>query len=187
MLFPSESQASRRVVRMGIRATALRFLSIVATASVVTGGVSAGALADERAAPTQSDASFVTFVDKCFDVRGGSTGNSANLIQYTCSGAANQKFDIVPTSDGRVEIRTFAGKCLDVRGASTSNSTEIIQYTCSGAVNQKFWVDSIGNNQVRIRTFADKCLDVQGGSGGNSAKIIQYSCTGDYNQRFMIR
>ncbi|MGW3495725.1 RICIN domain-containing protein [Streptomyces sp. NPDC001020] len=126
-----------------------------------------------------------TFVNKCLDVRGSSTANSAPIIQFHCTGNANQRFRFVPVKLGtspQYEIRTFANKCLDVRGGSTANSAPIIQFHCTGNANQRFRVHG-PQSGYEIRTFANKCLDVRGGSTANSAPIIQFHCTGNADQR----
>jgi hypothetical protein len=75
----------------------------------------------------------------CLDVNGGTTANSATIIQWTCNGAANQTFQLNLVS-GKVYrlIATHSGKCVDVVSASTADGTRLIQYTCGSGTNQRF-------------------------------------------------
>ena len=61
---------------------------------------------------------------KCLDIRGASTEDWANVIQYGWHGGDNQLFKLVPATDEPGYYWIFAkhsGKCLDVEGASTEN------------------------------------------------------------------
>lgn len=73
--------------------------------------------------------------------RAPATDDYTPIIQYTCTGADNQRFKVAAVANGQVEVRTFAGKCLDVKAASPDDYTSIIQYSCTSAYNQRFWID----------------------------------------------
>jgi len=73
------------------------------------------------------------------DVNGGSTANSAGIIQWNCNGAANQTFqlNLVSAKVYRL-IATHSGKCVDVASASTADAARLIQFTCGSGTNQRF-------------------------------------------------
>ena len=76
---------------------------------------------------------------KCLDIEGGSTANSAHLIQFDCNDQSNQRFRFERIVDNVYEIRAVhSNKCLDVEGASNANGAHVIQFTCNGQANQRF-------------------------------------------------
>ncbi|MDH6580269.1 RICIN domain-containing protein [Kitasatospora sp. MAP5-34] len=82
-----------------------------------------------------------TFAGKCLDVWDGRADDGTNLIQYTCTGQANQHFKTVKVDNSpMVEIHTFADKCLDVWDASYNDGIGIIEYTCTHQPNQRFMI-----------------------------------------------
>lgn len=166
-----------KVNRLSGRLARLALGALVAGLSLV---VTAGT------AQAQGGYRFLAFADKCVDVYGANTGNDVPIIQWTCNGQANQRFEIRDAGNGLVEIHTFANKCLDVRGANDGDGVPIIQYQCTGNYNQRFRIAAVGNGQFEFHTFADKCFDVYGGSSDDGKNIIQYHCTGQFNQKFRI-
>ncbi|MEW9527515.1 RICIN domain-containing protein [Microbispora sp. NPDC049125] len=120
--------------------------------------------------------------NKCLDIQAGSPANSANLIQYDCTGAANQKFRLVRVSGNDFEIRPthVTGKCLDIQGGSTSEGARVIQYDCSGSSNQRFELTNGGSslNNIKPRHVFNMCFDVPSASTANSVNIIQFPCKG---------
>jgi hypothetical protein len=76
---------------------------------------------------------------QCLDIRGASTDEGGQAIQAPCSGAENQKFQLVSAGHGRYSIGAKHSRlCLDVRGGGNADGTPIIQYHCHGGPNQKF-------------------------------------------------
>ena len=65
-----------------------RVLAVLAIAASAVTAIPA--TATSAAADTSYE--IRTFVNKCLDVRGGSTANSAPIIQFQCTGRANQRF-----------------------------------------------------------------------------------------------
>ncbi|MGL5859354.1 MAG: RICIN domain-containing protein [Angustibacter sp.] len=130
-------------------------------------------------------------VGKCLDVRGASQSNSAQVIQFDCTGNPNQRFRLDRIVGSTYRIRAVhSNKCLDVRGASQSNGAQVVQFTCTGSPNQQFRLldDSAptvpGFNSRIQAVHSGKCVDVRGSSNANSADVIQFTCTGSPNQRF---
>lgn len=124
---------------------------------------------------------------KCVDVVQASTANAAEIIQYTCSGASNQRFELRDLGNGYHNlVAQHSGKCLDVSNASTADNAAVIQYTCGSGTNQQWQLRPVsGSSRVEIvARHSGKCLDVVGQSSANGARLQQYSCWGGANQRW---
>jgi hypothetical protein len=124
---------------------------------------------------------------KCLDVSGGSTDNGTPIIQWDCSGADNQAWNLRPYG-GYVEIVARNGKCLDVSGESTDNGAAVIQWDCHQGNNQLWDTRRIGNGYMQIiNVNSGKCLDVSGASPDNGAYVIQWECYDAANQYWSPR
>ena len=126
---------------------------------------------------------------KCADVLEASTANAAEIIQYTCTGAANQQWELRDLGNGYYNIvARHSGKCLDVNNASTADNAPVIQYTCGTGANQQWRLRPVsGTGYVEIvARHSGKCLDVSGQSTANGARIQQYDCWGGANQRWDV-
>jgi hypothetical protein len=132
---------------------------------------------------------------KVLDVKGGSTEDSVEIIQYDWHGGANQKWRFVPLhgdDEGYFEIASVnSGKCLDVNGGSTDRGTQIIQYHWKGQgiKNQQWKLTSLDSSDsiYKIECKHSKLvLDVKEGSLSNETDIIQWDWHGGSNQRWII-
>ena len=147
---------------------------------VLAAAILPGAAA-QAAVPAAGVQITVGHSNKCLNVQGASTANSAKIVQYTCSATAtNDKFKLVPKGAGNYWIQGIgSGKCFNVQGNSTANSAAIIQYTCATSLNTLWKVQEVPDKPTirLVSASSGKCLNVQGGSTANSAAIIQYTCT----------
>jgi cytochrome c len=125
---------------------------------------------------------------KCLDVGQFSKDPGAPIIQFSCTGADNQKWTIKDTGKGAHEITVaHSGMCMDVFGASNDDATPIVQYPCNGQANQRFLI-SEANGVVRITSVSSsKCLDIEGGVTTDLAKLIQFACGDRPNQQFRLK
>ncbi|SER78675.1 RICIN domain-containing protein [Actinokineospora terrae] len=127
--------------------------------------------------------------DKCLDVAGASLDGGANVIQWTCHGGDNQKWQLVlvESYDIYQVVSAGSGKCLDVTGASTDNGAQVIQWDCSGDTNQQWQLIPRTDNGYELQAVhSSKCLDVTGASTEDGAKVIQWECSGNDNQAWSI-
>jgi ricin-type beta-trefoil lectin protein/glycosyl hydrolase family 43 len=124
---------------------------------------------------------------KCLDVTSGSTANGTAVKQFTCNGAANQRWQPVDAGGGFVRLLAgHSGKCLDVTSGSTADRATVNQFSCNGGTNQQFQLQDAGGGFVRIvARHSGKCLDVSGGATTDGAALIQFTCSGGTNQQFM--
>jgi hypothetical protein len=74
---------------------------------------------------------------RCADVLGASVDNGAPVVQWDCSGAPNETFQLRPVLDptgadtGYVQIvAAHSGKCLDVIGGATNEGAPVQQWDC---------------------------------------------------------
>ena len=76
------------------------------------------------------------------DVASGSSDNGANLLQYACNGANNQRFRKQYASDGSFSlVAKQGGKCVEVADAAADDGGDIRMWTCSGKTNQ-LWTEA---------------------------------------------
>jgi hypothetical protein len=125
---------------------------------------------------------------KCVDVVSASTANAAEIVQYTCGGAANQQWELRNLGNGYHNLVVqHSGKCLDVNNAATADGAAIIQYTCGSSTNQQWQLRSVSGGYVEIvARHSGKCLDVPASSTANSTRLKQYPCNGGANQRWTL-
>jgi len=79
----------------------------------------------------------------CFDVRGFGTEDGTAVIQYPCSGGANQKWTY--KSDKTLRPASAPEKCLDVWMGNNENGAGLVIATCHGKSNQTWNIKSNGN------------------------------------------
>jgi len=101
----------------------------------------------------------------CVEVGGWSKSPGGAVIQWPCTGGANQKWTFRTDSRGYYEIRNVhSGLCMDVAGFG-SNGARIIQWPCNGATNQRWHIQTF----YEFRTFRAQhnfqVLDVPYNSG----------------------
>lgn len=118
----------------------------------------------------------------CANVKGGSTANSALVIQYQCTpGYDNQNWRFVPLSNGFYRVvAVHSNKCLHVAGGSRADSANVIQSACiGGAANQEWRLEPVSPGAELYLLQARhslKCLNVPRASGANGVPLIQYTC-----------
>ena len=129
---------------------------------------------------------------KPFGVDGGSTANSAGIIQYIDDGDSDQLWRLADAGSGYFNlINVKSGLALDDPSGSTANGTQLQQYAISGTgnSNQQWKVTSAGGGFYTIvNRTSGLGVDLSGGSLANSTKIQQYaiSGTGNYGQNWQF-
>jgi hypothetical protein len=126
---------------------------------------------------------------KALDVSGRSTADGANVLQYTYSGATNQKWILTDVGGGfyRLSPSHASTKALDVASCSTSSGANVQIYNYWGGSCQQWLItkNSSGYYQVASRN-SKMCLDIAGASMDNSANLQQWGCTGVTCQQFLF-
>jgi galactose oxidase len=123
----------------------------------------------------------------CFDIASGSTAANAPMIQWGCSGSANQLFTLLPSSTGgSYQLQSVnSGMCLDLSGGTTTSGTQVTQAPCAN-VNHQQW--SISNATVPSSWTAVTPLTVNpiGVANLPNGKLMTWSAYDLYNYEIDI-
>ncbi|WP_052708982.1 MULTISPECIES: RICIN domain-containing protein [unclassified Streptomyces] len=114
------------------------------------------------------------YVNKCLDVRGGSSSNGTPIQMWDCLGNVNQSWRIA--SDGTIRA---VGKCLDVQGGRTGNGTPVQIYDCNGTGAQQWRTRPDG---AIVNPQSGRVLDVRGYDTANGALVQIYDFANTANQ-----
>ena len=126
--------------------------------------------------------------EKCLDVPEWSTNDGTPVVQWTCNGGDNQRWNLETGSDGYSRlVALHSGKCLDVSGASTEDRADIIQWQCHGGQNQQWRVEVVPGGYQLVAPHSGKCVDVRGEATTDGAQVIQWTCNGGANQTWILR
>jgi hypothetical protein len=124
---------------------------------------------------------------KCLDVPGSSTSWGTALIQYTCGGTANQKFQFVAVPGGYEIVNQNSGLGLDITGSSLTPGARLIQWPYAGNRNEIFTVTNLGDGSFTIQpNHSGQYLDVAGSSTTDGASVLQWAYTGGANQKWIL-
>jgi hypothetical protein len=124
---------------------------------------------------------------QCMDVGGMSQADNAPIVQWPCSGTANQRFRITPASGHPGKFKLVAEhskKCVDI---NIFNSN-VAQWSCNPYDQQVFNVRAEGSVTVTLRSKFHNygwCIDVPGASR-ELVQLIEYPCHGGANQLWHI-
>ncbi|PSL46200.1 putative secreted protein (Por secretion system target) [Chitinophaga niastensis] len=126
---------------------------------------------------------------KVLDVKGSSTNNSANIIQYDYLAGASQQWRVAdPSSSGYFNIINHnSSKEVDDPSASLVNGTDMIQYAPNGGTNHQWQIVDLGTGYYKILNRASGlALDDSASSTINGTNIIQYTYGGGNNQQWQF-
>ncbi|GAA1829540.1 glycosyl hydrolase family 95 catalytic domain-containing protein [Agromyces salentinus] len=126
---------------------------------------------------------------KVMDVEWASTNDGAPVIQWSWSGASNQRWQLVPGHDGSFRIRSQrSGKVLDNPATSMADGTRLDQWADGFSPNQ-WWraVPADGGGHRLVNVASGHCLDVLDGSTADGARLVQRAIdAGSESQRWRI-
>ncbi|OSH00790.1 autotransporter adhesin [Bifidobacterium adolescentis] len=123
------------------------------------------------------------------DVAGGSKKDGGNVLIYTATGGANQKWRVSHDSKGYVTLSNVnSGKVLDVAGGSARNGANALQYSSNGGRNQK-WVAVRSGSSYRLVSAMSQSLvlDVAGWSTKNGTNVDVWTSNGGANQQWKFK
>lgn len=127
---------------------------------------------------------------KAIAVRGASSADGAQVVQYSYTAAAPHN-DLIYIEQARPgdPVRLKAAhsyKCLAVEGASLAQGAFVNQYNCTyDTIDNDVWwerpvaVQTGSTIKVRfeyVNVRSGLCLTVQGASTANNARLLQYPC-----------
>ncbi|WP_157497212.1 family 43 glycosylhydrolase [Hahella ganghwensis] len=122
----------------------------------------------------------LSFSQRCADVKGRSSAQGADLIQWDCRGEDHQTFLYESLGDKYAQLRaSHSDLCLDVSERSLANGANVIQWPCHGGSNQQWIRELQGNNTFQLRNrHSGKCLDLYRWDNRNGASLRQWDCNG---------
>ncbi|MDB4995718.1 MAG: Ricin lectin [Myxococcaceae bacterium] len=114
----------------------------------------------------------------CLDVAGGSTTAGANVQQYTCIGAAAQKWTVDRLASGAIALRAaVSNMCLAVLGNAATPGANVEQQPCDGGPAQSWTLRAVGlGNYELVHAGTTTCLDVAGGSTAPGGNVAEWTC-----------
>jgi hypothetical protein len=127
---------------------------------------------------------------KCLDIAGGSTSNSAGLIQSGYAGSNSQKWKILQVSAGKYKIiNANSGKGLDVPMGWTWDGNGVQQYDFNGGTNQQWSFTPSGTGFYKFSPTSNlnASLNVRSNSTADGAPIEQWTWnSGWYSEQWAI-
>ena len=138
---------------------------------------------------------------KCADVEGSNLNSGARVLQWPCTGNANQRFQFNPTDDGIFEIKPQHSIAVNsgercITRISNGTLPLLWQYVCYSTSLQRYRLEvikggltswTIGSwRYYRIKDSQDRCWDVPYSYTANSVQISTYSCTSNPNQSWRL-
>jgi hypothetical protein len=122
----------------------------------------------------------------CLDVASASRAPQAAVNQFTCHGAANQRWHFwsVPGTSNILVLNDWSGQCLDIPNGSTASGTQLQQYPCHGFGAQQFQRVPVGTDFALRNAVSGLCLDVPDASTASGRRLQQFPCHYRANQVF---
>ena len=114
--------------------------------------------------------------NKCIDVPKRNYSDGQRLIMWTCTGAANQRWEFTSGT-----VRTQNDMCMDVAWGSRNNGAAIQIARCNGNPAQQFVLSGAGD---LVNPQANKCVDIKDRNPNNDAVLVLWECSGDANQKW---
>lgn len=79
--------------------------------------------------------SFISFNNKCMDVKSSATANGTPIQLWNCNNTAAQTWHYY--SDGTIR-NPLTGKCIDIPNSNTADGVKLSIFTCSAGPNQRW-------------------------------------------------
>lgn len=117
----------------------------------------------------------------CMDISQARTADGSNVLQWTCSGGANQTWSYDAVS-GLVRSMLDPHYCLDNSG-TYDDGGDIVLWHCNGSANQRFSLDA-GSGRFTMRTYPTQAVDGIGSTAGGDIKTFRDS--GATDQRWKL-
>ena len=123
---------------------------------------------------------------RCVDVAGSSNLQGAKIVQWSCSGALNQKFAFKSNPDGSFNLQVQHSRlCVDY-GAAV-NGQQMVQNTCNGSTSQKFLVSQNPDGSYLLKTHNQRsCMENTALKVDNGGAIGTGGCQDGKNQKYRI-
>lgn len=128
---------------------------------------------------------------KCLAMEGASTEPGKHAIQWACSGAADQDWQIRARAGGRFEIRNdHSDMCLAIAGGVKDDGAHMVQWPCRSQNPDQFWQlsrDTNGFTELK-NMHSGLCLAIEGNSKDNGGHVLQWPCrAANIDQNWQIK
>lgn len=125
---------------------------------------------------------------KAMDVPGASTTPGTTLIQWSASGAVNQRWIKTDAGDGRVHLTSASSHLLaEIGGGTTAPGAHVTQWTDTGGDNQMWRIVDAGEGYSKlVNARSGLLLSVEGQSLANGAQLVQLADTGHPTQLWKL-
>ncbi|MGJ4909205.1 jacalin-like lectin [Bradyrhizobium sp. HKCCYLS2033] len=111
----------------------------------------------------------------CMDASGGAMADGTAVIQWYCTGAANQTWSYDDAS-GMIRSMQDPHYCLDNNG-SYGDGAQLVIWTCTGNNNQRFRYDAAAGT-IAVRSYPVEVMSQNGTSVGNQLLTTSASAAG---------
>jgi galactose oxidase len=128
----------------------------------------------------------VSHSGQCMNVFGASVNPGANVIQWPCAGASNERLSLVPQGSAYQLVVSHSGLCVAVNGASPSAGARVVQVSCTGASNELWDLSPVGRAYQLVAQHSGLCAAVDGASPANAAQVVQASCSTVQSQLWSV-
>lgn len=106
--------------------------------------------------------------------------NGARILQASCDGRPNQRFELLKQDDDSFQIRSkYSKKCFDIKEKSNENGVLVHQWDCYKSTSQSIVLNyrSYSKHSFGLQfQLSGKCLDIIKGSKEDGAASHQWSC-----------
>lgn len=127
---------------------------------------------------------------KSMDAFNAGTANGTQIIQWTYTGASNQRWNVSHRGNGQYSMTGVqSGRCLEVGAWGTANGSKVQLWDYIGGTNQKMTFSPTGGGYYRISpTHApSSCIDVSGTSTADGANLHLWQWLGANNQQWSFQ
>lgn len=123
----------------------------------------------------------------CLDVKADSRDPGASLLQWSCNGGGNQRFDLTRNGGAIKLAGANSGLCVGVAGSVLTNGGDVIQWTCNTNTSQQWRPVSVGRGVYELRNGnSGLCMEVHQASTEAGANVQQWSCNGGAHQSWRL-
>lgn len=120
---------------------------------------------------------------KCLDVYQNGSAEGTRVVQWSCNGQDNQKWNLERVGGDYKVISVASGKCLGV-----TSSQDLSIATCTDQSSQKFRLTEMETSTFQfVNIQNNECMDVYANSTADGASIVHWSCNGGLNQLFRVK
>ncbi|WP_165449508.1 RICIN domain-containing protein [Krasilnikovia cinnamomea] len=126
----------------------------------------------------------------CLAMTGSSMEPRAHAIQWKCSGAADQDWQLRPRAGGLFEVRNDRSDlCLATDDGKKEPRTHVVQWHCRDGNADQNWQltkDDRGYTELR-NTYTGLCLAIENDSKENGGHVLLWHCNANLDQNWMIK